>query len=144
MDIYFSEVFGVSPKTLDRYGAFNISLVADLPLFVDPFLIFNSRRPAYRKLYRGIVRYLRFLHKKAEDQALTPGLVSGWYRFPEIRQNWLGFSKTGNDGRGLGRKFATDMHGNLEVLFQSNRLQIAKDIHLEKLCLVSDGVGRDN
>lgn len=145
MNIYFSEVFGVSSRALDRYGAFDISLVSDLPLFVDPFLIFNSRRPVYRKLHRGIVRYLRFLHKQAKSQALTPGLIHGWYRFPEIRQNWLGFSETGNDGRGLGRTFANALHDNLGLLFKDlNRQQITRDIHLEKLCLVSDRVGRDN
>lgn len=31
MHLYFSDMFEVSPKVLDRYGAFNISLVTDLP-----------------------------------------------------------------------------------------------------------------
>ena len=62
MDLYFSDVFNVKPSVLDRYGAFNVSLVADLPLFIDPFLIFNSRRPRYRQLHREIVRYLEFLY----------------------------------------------------------------------------------
>ncbi|HLG56854.1 MAG TPA: hypothetical protein VI485_16065 [Vicinamibacterales bacterium] len=135
----------MSPKALERYGAFNISLVSDLPLFVDPFLVFNSRKPRYRKLHRGIVRYLQFLYKMARAQSLTPGLIASWYRFPEIRENWLGFSQSGNQGRGLGSKFADALHSNLGVLFQGlNRDKITKDVHLEKLCLVSDRVGRDN
>jgi hypothetical protein len=36
MDIYFSDFFGVDPEILGRYGAFNISLASDLPLFIDP------------------------------------------------------------------------------------------------------------
>src|SRR5207302_835361 len=118
MDLYFSDAFKVSPKKLERYGAFNICLVSDLPLFVDPFLVFNSRKPRYRKLHRGIVRYLQFLYRQARTQHLTPGLISAWYRFPEITQNWLGFSKTGNQGRGLGEKFAGALHNNLGVLFK--------------------------
>ena len=51
IDIYFSDHFHVRPSVIERYGAFNISLLADLPLFVDPFLLFNSRKPAYRKLH---------------------------------------------------------------------------------------------
>ena len=145
MDLYFSDVFNVKPSVLDRYGAFNVSLVADLPLFVDPFLIFNSRRPRYRQLHREIVRYLEFLYDKAQSQDLTPGLVGAWYRFPEIEQNWLGFSETGNLGRGLGPTFSTALHNNLGVLFHGlNEAHITKDVHLEKLCLVSDRVGRDN
>ena len=145
MDLYFSDAFKVSPKAVEKYGAFNVSLISDLPLFVDPFLVFNSRKPRYRQLHRGIVRYLQFLYRKARTQNLTPGLIAAWYRFPEINENWLGFSKTGNQGRGLGRKFADALHGNLGVLFQGlNRNRITKDVHLEKLCLISDRVGRDN
>ena len=28
---------------MDEYGAFDISVVSDLPLFIDPFLLFNSK-----------------------------------------------------------------------------------------------------
>ncbi len=142
---YFSEAFNVNIRTIERYDAFDISLVADLPLFVDPFLIFNSRRPRYRKLQKQIVRYLQFLYKKAKQQALTPPLIRAWYSFPEIKENWLGFSQTGNQGRGLGPKFAGALHDNLGILFRSGHKQrITKGVHLEKLCLVSDRVGRDN
>lgn len=145
MDLFFSDVFKVNPSALKAYGAFNISLVSDLPLFVDPFLIFNSHRPRYKQLHRDIVKYLQFLYDKAQGQTLTPGLIASWYRFPEIEENWLGFSKFGNEGRGLGPKFAGALHGNLGLLFNGlNTDHITKDVHLEKLCLVSDNVGRDN
>lgn len=39
--IYFSDVFQVKAETVDEYGAFDVALVNDLPLFVDPFLLFN-------------------------------------------------------------------------------------------------------
>ena len=29
MQTYFTDEFGVSPKILDRYGAYNIALIAD-------------------------------------------------------------------------------------------------------------------
>lgn len=45
--IYFSDVFGVAPETLDQYGAFNIALINDLPLFIDPFLLFDSQDEKY-------------------------------------------------------------------------------------------------
>ncbi len=46
MHTYFTDEFGVNPNTLDRYGAYNIALIADLPLFIDPFLLFNSKKRA--------------------------------------------------------------------------------------------------
>jgi hypothetical protein len=49
--IYFSDFFGVSPQQLADYGAFNVSPVVDLPLFIDPFLLFTSDKPEYRLFY---------------------------------------------------------------------------------------------
>ena len=40
--IYFSDYFEVYPADLKAYGAYNISLINDLPLFIDPFLLFGS------------------------------------------------------------------------------------------------------
>lgn len=145
MKLLFSDIFNVDPAAVESYGAFNVTLVADLPLFVDPFLIFNSSDPAYQQLHQDIVKYLLFLHDKAKGGNLTEGLVNAWYRFPEIRQNWLGFSQATNEGRGLGRKFASALHENLHALFNTfNQTGVTKGIHLEKLCLVSPGVGKDS
>ena len=57
--IYFSEFVNVAPSTLEEYGAFDVSLVSDLPLFVDPFLLFNSDNPVYQSLHEEIIRYMR-------------------------------------------------------------------------------------
>ena len=53
--LLFSDYFEVSPGILNKYGAFNISLVSDLPLFVDPFLLFNSDKEDYKALHDGII-----------------------------------------------------------------------------------------
>jgi hypothetical protein len=143
--LYFSDFFEVSAADLKRYGAFNVSLVSDLPLFIDPFLLFNSRRPEYRQLHRGIIDYLRFLRQKSNNQRLEPGLIKALYRFSEVNQNWLGFAEKGNRGRGLGTKFATSLHRNLGRLFTNFGAEsLTKGSHLEKLCLIEPGVGRDN
>ena len=44
LKIYFSDFFEVNPNELKEYEAFNISLINDLPLFIDPFLIFCSEK----------------------------------------------------------------------------------------------------
>ncbi|WP_297836296.1 hypothetical protein [Pseudomonas sp.] len=51
--IYFSDVFQVSAETVDEYGAFDVALVNDLPLFVDPFLLFDSEDDKYKELHRS-------------------------------------------------------------------------------------------
>lgn len=45
--IYFSDFFGLEPEVLEEYGAFNVALVNDLPLFVDPFLLYDSENAVY-------------------------------------------------------------------------------------------------
>jgi hypothetical protein len=145
MKVYFSDFFEVTPKKVERYGAFNISLLSDLPLFVDPFLLFNSRRPQYRQLHAAIIQYLRFLKTKSASQQLDPGLLRAWYRFPEVKQNWFGFTGSSNKGSGLGQTFADALHSNLNRIFADfGTEKITKGSHLEKLCLIREGVGRDN
>ena len=78
IQLYFSQYFGVSPKVLEDYGAFDISLASDLPLFIDPFLLFNSQKPEYRDLHEGMIRYLVFLRDRATPD-LDPGLIKSWY-----------------------------------------------------------------
>lgn len=40
--VYFSDFFNIDEDIIESYGAVNISLINDLPLFIDPFLLFNS------------------------------------------------------------------------------------------------------
>jgi hypothetical protein len=143
--IYFSDVFGVAPRILERYGAFNVSLVNDLPLFIDPFLLFNSRRPKYRKLHDEMIAYLSFLREKSAPGSIGDGLLKAWYTFKEVRQNWFGFSRTGNRGSGLGLDFGRALNRNLNTVFSSfGNEQVTRSSHLEKLSLIGSGVGRDH
>lgn len=145
MKIYFSDVFSVFPETIEAYGAFNIALVNDLPLFVDPFLLYDSQNPAYRALHDEIITYLCFLRDRAISGELTLSTISQWLLFKEIKQNWLGFSKTGNKGTGLGPDFAQTLSRNLTVAFKDFGSEtVSHGSHLEKLGLLSGGVGRDH
>ena len=143
--VHFSDFFDVDPATLATHGAFNISLINDLPLFIDPFLLFNSTDPAYQRLHAGIIRYLKFLRDRSASGALPGGQLKAWFMFPEVRHTWLGFSRVGNRGSGLGWDFARALNANLHTLFTNfGTEKITRGSHLEKLCLIREGVGRDN
>jgi hypothetical protein len=143
--IYFSDFFEIDPAVLDKYGAFNVSLINDLPLFVDPFLLFDSEDQRYTALHEEIIRYVKFLRDMSLESGIHQGLLDSWFRFPEVRQNWLGFSKTGNAGSGLGAEFANALHKNLNNVFRNFGAEtISHGSHLEKLCLIGGGVGRDH
>lgn len=143
--VYFSDYFRVSPDVLEAYGALDVSLYADLPLFIDPFLAFNSTKTEHQALHNQIIDYLRFLRDKAGTEGLTDGLIKNLYSFKEVKQNWLGFTVDGNDGKGLGPSFARSLHSALgDVLGNFGSETITESSHLEKVALIQDGVGRDN
>lgn len=145
MNIYFSDFFKVPPEKLEEHGAFNISLINDLPLFIDPFLLFNSPKPEYQALHHEIIKYVSFLRDMAETKNLSPGLIKSWFHFPEVKENWFGYSTIGNNGSGLAGKFAASLYSNLNTIFQNfGSEEITTSSHLEKLCLIKDGVGKDN
>jgi hypothetical protein len=144
MELYFSQHFDVDPDVLEDYGAFDISVVSDLPLFIDPFLLFNSQKAEYQQLHDDILKYLIFLRDHASDD-LDPALIDSWYRFKEVKQNWLGYTLFGNQGAGLGKDFALALHGALGAIFADfGNETITSGSHLEKLCLIHPGVGKDN
>lgn len=129
---------------LEEYGAFNVSVVSDLPVFIDPFLLFHSDKPEYQELHEGIIRYLTFLRDTAAPD-LDPAIVKNLYSFKEVKQNWLGFTVLGNGGSGLGLDFARNLHRALgSILNNFGDESITRSPHLEKLALIGKGVGRDN
>lgn len=144
-EIYFSDYFGVPPELVEEYGAFNVSLINDLPLFIDPFLLFNSTNTTYQNLHSQIIRYMQFLKDVSLSGEVSLPLMKEWYTFPEVKQNWFGLSEVGNEGRGLGMDFAKALHRNLNSTFRDfGEETLTRSSHLEKLCLIRDGVGRDN
>ena len=144
MTLYFTDAFEVTEEMLNAHGAFNVSLVVDLPLFVDPFLLFHSKKTEYRRLHDKIIEYLTYLRDHASQGNVTKDQLKHLYHFSEVSETWLGFSQSDNRGRGLGGKFAEALASNLQQLFRDfGQEQVTKSSHLEKLCLIREGVGRD-
>ncbi|AXS16049.1 TPA: hypothetical protein PIU59_003056 [Klebsiella quasipneumoniae subsp. similipneumoniae] len=141
--IYFSDFFNVTPEKIKDYGAFNISLINDLPLFIDPFLLFNNEK--YKGLHQSIIKYVSFLRDRSQHGELNSGLIKSWFLFPEVKQNWLGYSIVGNGGSGLGIDFAKSLNNSFSNILQNfGREEITEGSHLEKLCLIKEGVGKDS
>ena len=143
--VYFSEYFDVNHNVIERYGALDISLVCDNQAFVDPFLIFAS--PKYKKLHTQIINYIKYLRNLSVEKGggkLGSGDFEHYYKFPEVKQVWLGYSVDGNSGSGLGRYFAESLYKNLHNIFSKfGEEPLTESSHLEKLCLVEKGVGID-
>ena len=143
--MYFSDFFCVDEEIIENYGAVNISLINDLPLFIDPFLLFNSERLEYQKIHQEMIEYLRFLQEQSQQMPkLLPEVSKVWFSFPEVKQTWLGFSECGNSGRGMGAVFADGLFKGLNTIFRDfSSNKITRSPHMEKLCLISPHIGRD-
>lgn len=72
--VYFSDVFDIPENVIEEYGALNISLINDMPLFIDPFLLFNSEKEEYKSIHKSMIDYLLFLQKQS---AIYPEMDSG-------------------------------------------------------------------
>lgn len=143
--IYFSDFFDIDPSIIDEYGALNISLLNDLPLFIDPFLIFCSERLEYQQLHSEIIRYLIYLRDHAAFNKPSRKELQYYYCFPEVKQTYIGFCKNGNSGSGLGLDFGQALYLGLKDIFSNFGTEIiTKGNHIEKVCLIKDGVGKDN
>jgi len=76
---------------VEAYGAFDISLINDLPLFIDPFLLFDSTKPEYKALHEEIIRYVKPLEREADLQIM---FRLTWHGSP------LDVNREVNNGRG--------------------------------------------
>lgn len=141
----FADYFNIQKNTLDKYGAINPCVAYDLPLFVDPFLIFASDKPEYKELHGNIIKYLRFLYEESKNQVLSAGRFKHLFVFPEIKQNWFGYTVTGNQGRGGSSKMGKALRSNLNELFNNHGIdEINNVIHLTEVSLLEKGIGPDN
>lgn len=139
--LFFSDYFEIEPDVLQKFGALNICLEADLPLFIDPFLLFASSKREYKLLHDKIVGHLLEL----KEVALSGSEVNEeLFKFPEVKQNWLGVCRWGNNGRGLGPKFAKSLIKAFRGFYRNfGEEVILESSHIEKLTLVGSGIGRD-
>ena len=98
--LLFSDYFNIDQSVLNQYGALNVCLSADLPLFIDPFLLFASENEDYKNLHSSLINHILILKEIAiEDKEIAES--NSIFKFPEIKQNWLGVSKFGNEGHGF-------------------------------------------
>tara|TARA_R110002111_G_scaffold67_2_gene650 strand:- start:87149 stop:89254 length:2106 start_codon:yes stop_codon:yes gene_type:complete len=142
--MYFSDFFNISNDLLASENVFDISLVSDLPLFIDPFLIFDSKKSEYQQLHQDIVRYVSFVRNKVIAGTISEFQEREWLHFSEIPNNWLGYSVGSNAGRGLGSTFSNGaMVGLQGPLSDFGDENYSKGSHFERLFLFSKGAGKD-
>jgi hypothetical protein len=113
-------------------------LERDLPLCIDPFLLYKSKDPALRQLHETLLGIFGrgVEHYRAGRRADLDRLIV----FPEAPEIGFGYTQGGTRGSGLGLHLNSVL---AETLAASEALQERGLRHVEELQLVSTGVGPD-
>jgi hypothetical protein len=113
-------------------------LGVDVPVGIDPFLLFKSRDPEHRNLHGSLVAAFN-----AGIDAIRRGSLPEAHRlfdFPEVSAIGLGYTEGGKRGSGVG----TYLSGLIiDTLVGSPSLQERGIRHVEEMQLVSAGIGPD-
>jgi hypothetical protein len=110
----------------------------DVPVGIDPFLLYKSRDPDYRELHKSLVDVFN-----TGIEMVKRGLVDRARKlldFPEVSAIGMGYTKRGKRGSGVGTHLAGLI---VETLLHSPSLQERGIRHVEEMQLVSAGIGPD-
>lgn len=113
-------------------------LGVDIPLGIDPFLLYKSRRPLFAAFHSIVLKTFN-----AGIEALRRGeRADACYLFdlPEVSEVGLGYTKKGKRGSGVGDFLAALI---VETLEDSPALMERGVRHIEEMQLVSIGIGPD-
>lgn len=110
----------------------------DLPLGIDPFLLFKSRDPQFRQLHVSLLKAFNaaILAVRNNDLSRARYLFS----FPEVSAIGMGYTHKGKRGSGVGSYLANLI---LQTLAGSPSLTERGVRHVEEMQLLSAGIGPD-
>jgi hypothetical protein len=110
----------------------------DVPLCIDPFLLYKSRDPEFRLLHERLVQHFR-----AGMAALSAGNEREAERildFPEVSEVGFGYGSNNKRGSGLG----VALRRLLIETLQASPAIVERGIrHVEEMQLISPGIGPD-
>lgn len=110
----------------------------DLPLGIDPFLLFKSRDPTLSNLHATILKAFNYGIEAIHNNQFNAARYL--FDFPEVAEIGLGYTKKGKRGAGVG-DFLSELI--TETLVDSPSLLERGVRHIEEMQLVSVGIGPD-
>ena len=137
-----------NPRLIDVFGSdftqddveFAIPrLKEDIPLYVDPFLLWNSHKAEYKALHERLLDFFQLLsyRVRTRDTNRAAQLLAGC---EEQRAMGLGYASGTKRGSNLGPKLIGDIIRSHALVPQLN---IGELRHIEELQLVIPGIAED-
>lgn len=110
----------------------------DLPLGIDPFLLFKSRDPGFQKLHSQLLNTFNLGIESIRSNHIDE--ARRLFQFPEVPDIGMGYTKKGKQGAGVGELLSELI---IETLIDSPPLLERGVRHIEEMQLVSVGIGPD-
>src|SRR5579862_118344 len=110
----------------------------DVPVGIDPFLLFKSRDAEYRRLHTLLVNTFNVGIEAIRRERVSE--ARRLFDFPEVSAIGLGYTRSSKRGSGVGSHLANLI---IETLAASSALQERGIRHVEEMQLVSAGIGPD-
>jgi hypothetical protein len=126
---------GVSQYDVDFV---NPRLGVDIPLGIDPFLLYKSRDPNLRALHAQVLGVFNAGIKAVADRELAE--ARRILDFPEVPEIGFGYAQHGKRGSGVGERLSSLV---IETVMDSPSLQRRGVKHVEEMQLLSAGIGPD-
>lgn len=134
--IKFSQYMGISEEVLEKEWVFDILVNYDLPLFIDPFLLFCYQE--YNERYLAIAQYLLYLKEfLAQYKSPSKDEIKHLFHFSEVSATHLWYTVLWNEGAWLWVKFRKSL-----IDYLNNKLP-EENVNLEQITLFSEWVWRD-
>ena len=110
----------------------------DIPVGIDPFLLYKSRDPVYRRLHLQLLDTFNLGITAVRGNKLNE--ANQIFDFPEVSAIGMGYTQGGKRGSGVGTYLAGLI---IETVVGSPSLQERGIKHIEEMQLVSAGIGPD-
>lgn len=110
----------------------------DVPVCIDPFLLFKSRNPEFRRLHQQLIDAFNAGIDAVKRGSL--GEARALPDFPEESAIGFGYTKKGKGGSGVGRYMAGLI---VDTVASSPGLQERGIRHVEEMQLLATGIGPD-
>lgn len=130
-------------RLLEGVSQFEVDFViprlgSDLPLGIDPFLLYKSRHNDLSELHDSIINVFATAIELVSNAKYSQ--AEALLHFPEVSEIGFGYSESNKHGSGVGNYLSSLI---VKTLSDSPALRIRGIRHIEELQLVSVGIGRD-
>lgn len=110
----------------------------DIPVGIDPFLLFKSRNPEFRQLHQQLIDAFNSGIAAVKDGSLSE--ARRMFDYPEVSAVGFGYTTKGKRGSGVGTYLAGLI---LETVSNSPGLQKRGVRHVEEMQLLASHIGPD-